>query len=103
VARAEWRKKIGTLSAYKKRQRYDMLCEADLDSGDLHRAGGPGAGERKLFAKRAEALSKDLRERWPFGQPSTVDLPAWKSSGSKKQSRRQNGYEDMNLFAWTSV
>src|SRR5277367_6508498 len=52
--------KIGTLIACSKRQRYGMLCEADLDSGD-------GAG-RRPGAGSWEALSKDLRACWPFGR-----------------------------------
>jgi hypothetical protein len=65
-----------------------MLCEAESDSvGDTGR--GPG---QKNSAHVGRSANHPL-----------ANLLAWKSSQSKMQFRRQNGYEDLNLFAWTSV
>jgi hypothetical protein len=94
-ARDELAEMIGTLIACRMRQRYVMLCEAELDSGD--RTGWrPGAGGQKVRRKVSPHVGRSANHpQWT--------LLAWKRSQSKKQIRRQNGYEDLNLFAWTSV
>jgi len=72
-----------------------MLCEA-VWRVEIELGGGPASGQ-------AQVWSKDLCAGWSFGQPFPVELSRTKDSQSKKQVRRQNGCEDLNLFAWTCV
>ena len=84
--------KIGTLIACRKRQRYVMLCEAELDGA----IGALSKEERGLGQRTTRTLAV---------RPTILErtLLARRSSRSKMQIRRQNGYEDLNLFAWTGV
>jgi hypothetical protein len=95
--------KIGTLIACSKRQQYAMLCEAELDSGGST-GRGSGGGRAEVLSKGEPKLrQKNSAHVGRSANHPGANLLAWKCSRSKNQIRRQNGYEDLNLFAWTGV
>jgi hypothetical protein len=99
--RGKAHEKIGSLIACKKRQRYVMLCEAVLESGD--RIGWRPDGNRAVRLGQAECLVK--RSLQMLADRPAIHVGHFSHGRVRNQKIKPSSKRDevLNLFAWTRV